>query len=95
MSLEDLWSLHEQVLAELGRKMEDEKVKLMERLRKLEAANALAEMSHQRRPYPKVQPKYQNPNNPTETWSGRGKQPRWLRAQIRSGKKAADFLIER
>ena len=40
----------------------------------------------QRRPYPKVFPKYRNPKKPAETWSGRGKQPRWLTAQLRSGK---------
>ena len=46
-------------------------------------------------PYPKVLPKYRNPKNPTETWAGRGKQPRWLTAEMRRGKKLADFLIIR
>jgi DNA-binding protein H-NS len=30
----------------------------------------------QRRPYPKVTPKFKNPQDPSQTWSGRGKQPR-------------------
>jgi DNA-binding protein H-NS len=47
----------------------------------------------QRRPYPKVEPKYRNPNNPTETWSGRGKTPRWLSKLIGAGKKLDDFSI--
>jgi DNA-binding protein H-NS len=38
-----------------------------------------------------VLPKYQNPNNSAETWSGRGKQQRWLTAQLRFGKKLDDF----
>lgn len=41
----------------------------------------------------KVAPKYRNPDNPTETWTGRGKQPRWLAAQTASGRNLADFLI--
>ena len=41
----------------------------------------------------KVAPKYRNPENPKETWSGRGMQPRWLAEQVRRGKSAADFLI--
>jgi DNA-binding protein H-NS len=40
-----------------------------------------------------VAPKYRNPANPTETWSGRGKHPRWMAAEIANGRKAEDFLI--
>ena len=40
-----------------------------------------------------VAPKYRNPANPSETWAGRGKQPRWLAAQTGAGKKLEDFLI--
>ncbi|MET3928995.1 H-NS histone family protein [Lysobacter soli] len=40
-----------------------------------------------------VAPKYRNPANPSETWAGRGKQPRWLAAQTSAGKKLEDFLI--
>src|SRR3546814_2122719 len=29
----------------------------------------------------KVAPKYRNPANPKETWTGRGKQPRWMRSE--------------
>lgn len=95
MSLDELWNFHEQLVAELGRKMADEKAKLEERLRKLEDAGLSGRPKRERRHYPKVVPKYQNPKDPKETWAGRGKQPRWLRAQLRSGKKLEDFLIER
>ena len=40
-----------------------------------------------------VAPKYRNPENPAETWAGRGLKPRWLTAAIKSGKKVEDFLI--
>lgn len=43
----------------------------------------------------KVPPKYRNPANPEETWTGRGKQPRWLAAQVAKGKKVEDFLIKK
>jgi DNA-binding protein H-NS len=42
----------------------------------------------------KVAPKYRNPANPKETWTGRGKQPRWLAAQTANGRKVEDFLIK-
>src|SRR5690606_4331854 len=43
----------------------------------------------------KVPPKYRNPANKDETWTGRGKQPRWLVAEIAKGKKVEDFLIKK
>ena len=42
----------------------------------------------------KVAPKYRNPANPKETWTGRGKQPRWMAALTAKGKKPEDFLIK-
>ncbi|MCD9027326.1 H-NS histone family protein [Luteimonas sp. BDR2-5] len=42
----------------------------------------------------KVPPKYRNPANKAETWTGRGKQPLWLAAQIKKGKKLEEFLIK-
>ena len=46
------------------------------------------------KPGGKVSPKYRNPANPAETWTGRGKQPRWLAAYVAQGRSAADFLIK-
>ncbi|SIP88665.1 H-NS histone family protein [Solilutibacter tolerans] len=43
----------------------------------------------------KVPPKYRNPANPTETWTGRGKHPRWLAAFVAKGKSPEDFLIKK
>src|SRR5258705_9748700 len=40
-----------------------------------------------------VAPKYRNPQNPAETWAGRGLRPKWLTAAIKGGKSADDFLI--
>lgn len=40
-----------------------------------------------------VEVRYRNPNNAQETWTGRGKQPRWLVALITAGKSLADFLV--
>lgn len=40
-----------------------------------------------------VEPRYRNQSNAAETWTGRGKQPRWLVAEIEKGAKLEDFLI--
>jgi DNA-binding protein H-NS len=57
------------------------------------AKSSDAKSSTERRPYPPVVPKYRNPERPSETWAGRGKKPRWLAAQLKSGKRIDDFRI--
>lgn len=96
MSVDELWSLHELIASVLTRKISAEKVRLDERMRELTVGTSddSKRMHHARRPYPRVFPKYRNPAQPAETWAGRGKQPRWLTAQLRSGKKLEDFRIE-
>src|SRR5882672_7826538 len=59
----------------------------------LGAKSSRAKSSTERRPYPAVIPKYRNPERPSETWAGRGKKPRWLTAQLKSGKRIDDFRI--
>ncbi len=42
------------------------------------------------RPRVRVEPKYYNPGNPSEKWSGRGKEPKWI-----AGKERTPFLIRK
>ena len=95
MSVEELWKLHEEVTLVLAQKLKAETTELEKRLRQLQGVDDVSSLYRSRRPYPPVPPKYRNPKNPTETWSGRGKQPRWLQPQIRAGKRLDDFLIDR
>lgn len=52
-----------------------------------------AESSGDTKARKKVEPRYQNPANASETWTGRGKQPRWLAAQLAAGKPLSEFQI--
>ena len=40
-----------------------------------------------------IAPKYRNPQNSSETWSGRGREPKWLQHHIAEGKSRENFLI--
>lgn len=106
LSIDDLWTLHEEVGILLSERIDAEKRELEERLAKLNrrstseprinpAGLQVTERRKIRRKYPPVLPKFQNPSNPSETWAGRGKQPRWLVSQLKAGKKINDFLIDR
>ena len=94
MELDDLWNLHQRIIDILDRKLENEKRKLQNQLdelgRRLSGSPAGVP---QRRPYPEVKPKYQNPKDPSETWSGRGKTPRWVAELIAAGRKLDEFKI--
>jgi len=41
----------------------------------------------------KVAPKYRNPANPDQTWTGRGKRPRWFNEALAKGRKEGDMRI--
>ncbi|MEL6467609.1 MAG: H-NS histone family protein [Pseudomonadota bacterium] len=38
-------------------------------------------------------PKYVNPDNPTQTWTGKGRQPNWFKAAIKAGTTAKKMEI--
>ncbi|OTG81205.1 DNA-binding protein [Acinetobacter sp. ANC 4558] len=40
-----------------------------------------------------VEPRYRSKVNENDTWTGRGKQPRWLVAELEKGAQLDDFLI--
>ena len=38
-------------------------------------------------------PKYAHPEDPSQTWSGRGRRPRWVTEQLESGKSLEDLRV--
>lgn len=40
-----------------------------------------------------VAAKYRNPDDEEQTWSGRGKRPRWFNDALKAGKKESDLLV--
>lgn len=40
-----------------------------------------------------VTPKYADPANPDNTWSGRGRKPKWLAAALENGASVDDFAL--
>lgn len=53
----------------------------------------VARPGKQRRGTGSVAPKYRNPADPEQTWSGRGKRPRWFNDALKAGKKEKDLAI--
>jgi DNA-binding protein H-NS len=96
LTADELYLLRLELAAVLRKKLVAEKNALEERLRQLRPPDDREiTQSNARRPYPAVNPKFRNPDQPSETWSGRGKRPRWLDAQLKSGRRIDDFRIDR
>lgn len=105
MSLDELWELHERISKILSARIVAEKEELEKRLEQLSGGrdrdggvlvalgSRASRNNRPRRKYPQVFPKYKNPDDPNETWSGRGKQPRWLVAALKAGGKVDDYRI--
>jgi DNA-binding protein H-NS len=89
MGTDDLWSLHVEVSQVLQQRIQQEKLRLEERLKQLQTTVVT------RRPYPPVLPQYCNPDQPSESWTGRGKRPRWLVAQLKLGRRIEDLRVDR
>jgi DNA-binding protein H-NS len=95
MSIDKLSKLREQVAATLNTKVIEERRAVQDQLSKLDRLGAGGSRGKGVRGGTRgaVAPKYRNPDNPAETWAGRGLKPRWLAAALKTGKKLEDFSI--
>ena len=79
MSIDKLIDLKQEVDAILATKVAQQRRALESELSKLKHFGAVRGGARG-----KVAAKYQNPDNPAETWAGRGLKPRWLAAALPS-----------
>jgi len=101
LSVDELWKFRGSIDVVLMQKIAGELANLKGRLEILNGRGTRKPSSRKnqnltaegRRPYPSVLPKYRNPKRPSETWSGRGRLPRWVQLLLGSGKQLQDFLI--
>jgi len=100
MNVEDLLALKAKVEAAISSRVDRERKRLTESLRRLDsisveapsvARHGKANGKTKRRT---LTVKYRNPANAKETWAGRGNRPRWLVAALKGGKKRlSDFEV--
>ena len=100
LGLKDLLDLQQRVAVAIVERRHTERADLMAKITALaaEAGLRLEDVlglregrSGSKTPVP---PKYRNPENPQETWAGRGRKPLWLVAQLQKrGATIKDFAI--
>src|ERR1700746_3874636 len=96
MSVAELQDLKSTIEAAIGAKVTERRRELAAQLSNLSGCGCRglrATKFGRGGPAGPVAPKYRNPENPAETWAGRGLRPRWLTAAITRGKSLEDFAI--
>jgi len=90
MPIEELWAIHEHISELLKARLLVEKSELE---RRLDSLHPMTDHAKTRRPYPPVHPKFANPDEPRQVWSGRGKRPRWVAEKLSTGLALQDLSI--
>ena len=97
MSLDDLKKLSrdvEKAIASFEERKRKEARKALEQVAREYGLSVEEVMGGQKAPSraSKSPVKYRNPANPSETWSGRGRQPGWYKDALAKGKSPDDML---
>jgi|SRR5690554_172510 len=102
LSIAELKTLQDQAAAMVEKKQEDTVKEAREQVRQIAASLGMSveelmglkkASGKSKATGQKVAPKYRNPNNSAETWTGRGRKPLWLQAELDQGRKLESFLI--
>lgn len=97
MSLKELKQLQKDVDAAINDFQDRERRKALEEVEAFARERGLtmsdlSELSTKRKRKPATA-KYANPADPSQTWTGRGRRPRWVEAALSSGKSMEDMVI--
>lgn len=98
MTLKQLDDLKEKVEEAINETRIREKAELKQKFVELAAKSGLTlndVLDTGMRRGKKVAVKYQNPDNPSETWTGRGRKPNWMVHKLGKTGKPDQFLIKK
>ena len=93
MSLKDLTALHAKVQAAIEEKRVSERHEMRAKMEQMAKASgfSVSELFGGRKGKgSKIAPKYRNPKDPSQTWTGRGRRPNWM---VEAGGDMKRFLI--
>ena len=98
LSYLELLELQDRIEAAIQTKRAEEQAKVREKVAEIaaEAGFSLDEVISKKgkgRRRGKVAIKYRNPEDPSQTWTGRGRKPNWLTAELEAGRSLEEFDI--
>ena len=93
MSLKDLTALHAKIQTAIDEKRVSERHEMRAKMEEMAKASgfSVSELFGGRKGKgSKIAPKYRNPKDPSQTWTGRGRRPNWM---VEAGGDMRRFLI--
>jgi DNA-binding protein H-NS len=98
MSLPELIQLQKDLVPAIKKRQKKEKTSLRKKMEKLAKESGftfdeVAESITTKQPASKVKPKYANPDDKEQTWTGRGRKPKWVVDALENGKELDSFTI--
>lgn len=99
LSIEEMEALAKEIEAEILNRREAERERVLAQMRELAASIGTTPEELFRRSGGKVAEKvvavkYRNPDDPAQTWTGRGKRPQWVVEALAAGKTLDDLAAE-
>lgn len=95
LSLDELLTLRKQVNESLEKQKDNVIDEILEKMANIGITiSDLQAAQTPEKPASTAKPKYRNPANHDQVWSGRGKPPVWMRTHLDAGGDKEDFLID-
>lgn len=100
LKTEEINSLIIELQNELTIRIQHEKEIFLNEIRKkaesfgVSVEDLITEASKPQRGKNKGKPKYKNPDNELETWTGKGRKPSWMLHHLDNGKQLEDMIID-
>jgi DNA-binding protein H-NS len=97
LSIEELQNLARDIEVEVVNRRVMEKERVLNQMRELASSLGMSLEEFLRQEgisSSQVPVKYRHPDNPTLSWSGRGKRPAWVNEALASGKTLEDLLVQ-
>ncbi|QWT46020.1 H-NS histone family protein [Azospira inquinata] len=100
LSLVELQDLLQQIPAEIKKREEQDKQKVLDELKALAESRGFsldslvkAKEKGKVKAVRTVKAKYRNPANPEQTWTGRGRKPQWVAEWIAGGRSIDELAV--
>ena len=98
LSVEELQTLAQDIEREIVTRREAERERVLTQMRELAASLGMSledvlKMERGKGGGGIVPPKYRHPEDPSLTWTGRGKRPTWVNEALAAGKSLEDLAI--
>src|ERR1044071_2010023 len=100
LSVPELLTLGKDIEGEIQRRKVEDRKKVLTQMKELAASVGMTveevlsgSDDEKAKTKKQTEPKYRDPDNPKQSWGGKGPKPRWLNQALEAGAKLEDFEV--